>query len=127
MLQGKVWGQTEKLFCKNNVEFHRIEAKKGGYSSKHKHVSKFNAFYIEKGKLKIKIWKNDYDLVDETILQTGQLTVVKPGEFHAFEAIEDTVAYEIYWVELRENDIVRENVGGTEEFHPAPKSEPGQL
>ena len=30
-IQGKVWGQTQPLFLKNNVEIHRIEAKQGGY------------------------------------------------------------------------------------------------
>ena len=38
--QGKVWGQTQPLFNKNNVEIHRIETNKGGYCSKHKHEFK---------------------------------------------------------------------------------------
>jgi hypothetical protein len=29
-----------------------------------------------------------------------------------FESLEDSVVYEIYWVSLNENDIVRENHGG---------------
>jgi quercetin dioxygenase-like cupin family protein len=37
--------------------YFKIEANKSRYCSKHKHDFKFNAFYIEKGKLKIKIWK----------------------------------------------------------------------
>ena len=35
--QGKVWGGTQLLFSKNNVEIHRIETVSGGYCSKHKH------------------------------------------------------------------------------------------
>lgn len=112
MKEGKVWGSTESLFNKNNVEFHRIEAKKGGYSSKHKHLHKHNAFYIEKGKLLIKVWKQDYPLVDETIIKTGEMTVVKPDDYHQFEALEDTIAYEIYWTELHSGDIIREDHGG---------------
>jgi quercetin dioxygenase-like cupin family protein len=111
-IQGKVWGETECLFFKNNVEIHRIEAKKGGYSSKHKHKHKFNAFFIEKGKMKISIWKSDYDLVDETIITDKQMSVVKPDDFHKFEALEDTVAYEIYWTEMQQDDIVRKDHGG---------------
>lgn len=111
-IQGKVWGNTSPLFCKNNVEIHRIEAKKGGFCSKHKHEYKYNAFYIESGKLKITSWKNDYDLIDKTVISTGQITTCPPQEYHMFEALEDTVAYEIYWVELNEKDIVRENCGG---------------
>lgn len=111
-IQGKIWGQTQLLFLKNNVEINRIVVKKGGFCSKHKHNYKFNAFLVESGKLKIRIWKNDYDLVDETILLNQELTIVKPQEYHMFEAIEDTVAYEIYWVELISNDIDRSNCGG---------------
>ena len=92
---------------------HRIEVKKGGFCSKHKHIHKFNAFYIEKGKLKLTIFKNDYDLVDETIVQTGQIATAKPGEYHMFEALENTICYEIYWVELNHSDIERETVGGS--------------
>ena len=110
--QGKVWGKTQDIFKNNNFELHRIETKKGGYCSKHQHKHKFNAFYIEKGKLKITIYETDYDLVDETIVSTGELTIAKPGTYNNFEALEDTICYEIYWVELDLNDIERENVGG---------------
>ena len=40
------------------------------------------------------------------------MSVVKPGEYHKFEALEDTIAYEIYWIELNPDDIVRETCGG---------------
>lgn len=109
---GKVWGNTKNIFCKNNVEVHRIEAQKGGYSSKHKHNYKYNAFFVERGRLKITVWKNDYDLVDETIISDQEMSTVRPTEYHKFEAIEDTVAYEIYWTEIDEEDIVRQNCGG---------------
>jgi quercetin dioxygenase-like cupin family protein len=111
-IQGKVWGSTKALFNKNNVEIHRIKTLSGGYCSKHKHNHKYNLFYVESGKLKITVWKNDYDLIDETVISTGELTTVKPGEYHKFEALEDTVAYEIYWVTLSDSDIDREDHGG---------------
>ena len=110
--QGKVWGLTQEIIKNSNFELHRIEAKKGGYSSKHMHVHKINAFYVEKGKMKITIYETDYDLVDETIIGPGDLSVVKPGKYHMFEALEDTICYEVYWVDLNHNDIKRENVGG---------------
>ena len=111
-IQGKVWGLTQEVFKNNNFEIHRIEIKKGGYCSKHIHIHKFNAFYIEKGKLKISIYQTDYDLVDDTIANTGDLSIVKPGKYHEFEALEDTICYEIYWVELDHSDINRETIGG---------------
>ena len=59
----------------------------------------------------IRVWQNDYDLVDETILGPGEYTKVKPGVHHQFECLEDSVAYELYWAEFPEKDIVRESVG----------------
>ena len=118
-LQGKVWGSTSPLFCKNNVEIHRIEGNKGGYCSFHCHKHKFNRFFIESGVLKITVQK-DYGsgvLDDVTIIEAGQQTTVSPGQFHKFEVIEDCVAYEIYWVELDQGDIDRLTVGGMEVPH----------
>ena len=114
-IQGKVWGFTQPLILKNNVEIHRIEAKEGGFCSKHKHNYKYNAFFVERGALKITIWKNDYELVDETIIKDQQMSTVKPQEYHMFEALEDTTAYEIYWTEISADDIDRENCGGQNE------------
>ena len=111
-IQGKVWGNTSEIFNKNNTEIHRIECVKGGYCSKHKHVHKHNMFFVESGKISIKIWKNDYDLVDETILNEKESTVVKPGEYHSFISLEDSVVYEIYWTSLSSCDIERKSVGG---------------
>ena len=111
-VQGKVWGKTQDIFKNCNFELHRIEIKKGAYCSTHQHEHKFNAFYIEKGKLKLTVYETDYDLVDETIVSKGELTTAKPGTYHKFEALEDTICYEIYWVELNHNDIKRKDVGG---------------
>ncbi len=111
-IQGKIWGKTQEIFKNSNFELHRIAAKKGGFSSVHKHTCKFNAFYVEKGSMKITVYENDYDLIDESIISTNEMTIVKPGKYHMFEALEDTVCYEIYWVELNYQDIVRKGVGG---------------
>jgi mannose-6-phosphate isomerase-like protein (cupin superfamily) len=110
--QGKVWGSTQCIFSTNNVEVHRIDIHNRGYCSKHKHNTKYNAFFIEHGELLITTWKNDYDLVDVTNIKDEEMTVVKPGEYHMFEALTPTVAYEIYWSESTPEDIVRETCGG---------------
>jgi mannose-6-phosphate isomerase-like protein (cupin superfamily) len=111
MKAGKVWGQTELLEANGVLEFHRIKAKAGGVCSKHKHKFKWNGFFVESGKMIIRVWKKNYDLVDETILEPGQYTKVAPGEYHQFEAIEDTIAFELYLAEFDHNDIERESVG----------------
>ena len=52
-ISGKIWGQTELVFANSNIEFHRIDIKKGGTCSKHKHNYKFNGFYCMAGQLLI--------------------------------------------------------------------------
>jgi len=111
MIEGKVWGNTKLIEANSSLEFHRIDIKKGGSCSKHKHKYKWNGFYVVSGQLAVKVWKNNYDLVDETILQSDQWTRVAPGEFHQFEALEDTVAFELYWANFEHDDIERESVG----------------
>ena len=111
MIHGKIWGNTECIFNKNNVSVHRIEAKKGYMCSKHYHLHKHNMFYVETGKLKIEVWQKDYDLVDTTTITDGQSTSVFPGLQHRFSALEDTIAFEIYFVELNNNDIIRVDSG----------------
>lgn len=109
---GKVWGQTSIIFSANNVQVSRIVGKLGGFCSKHHHENKFNMFWVESGKLLIKSWM-DYSLIDETTLLPTQQCIIPPRIPHMFEVLEDnTIAYEIYWVELDQKDIQRENVGG---------------
>ena len=111
MKAGKVWGTTELIEANGALEFHRIEMEAGGVCSKHLHRYKWNGFYVESGKMLVRVWQRDYDLIDETIVGPGQYTKVKPGLYHQFECLESGVAYELYWAEFNHNDIVRESVG----------------
>ena len=55
----------------------------------------------------VRVWQEDQGLVDETVLEAGDFTQVKPGKVHQFEGIEDGVAFELYWAEFNHNDIVK--------------------
>lgn len=113
MINGKVWGETKLLFKNDNFELHRINIKANSHCSKHMHRFKHNMFYVEFGTLKVKVWKNDYDLVDETILTSGDIMDVAPGEYHQFETIDCiTTAFEIYYSEPISGDILRDTCGG---------------
>lgn len=116
IIRGKIWGSTSTIFYKNNVKIARITIKKGGYCSTHEHLHMNNMFYVEKGKLEVLIYRKDANetIEDKTILEPGNMTYVEPLVDHCFRALEDSVAFEIYWVELNENDINRKNVGGIE-------------
>lgn len=111
-VNGKVWGTSSKLFSRNNVEVHRISGLKGGKSSIHCHHSKKSFFFVESGSIAVHVEKTSYELVDRTVLFPEQSMTIQPKEFHWFEVLEDeTVAYEIYWVEIDPDDIERRNCG----------------
>jgi len=116
--QGKVWGHTSLILSKNNTSIHRIAVNPGGYCSVHKHDHKHNMFFIESGELTVRVWKNDYDLVDVTTLEAGDSVSIAPGEYHQFENTSgfEAIVYEIYWTELDEGDISRKSVGGLNEI-----------
>jgi hypothetical protein len=59
----------------------------------------------------VRVRKNNYDFVDETVLKAGDYTKVAPWEYHQFEAVTDWVAFELYWAEFDHDDIARETVG----------------
>ena len=109
---GKVWGQTEAILQTPVVEFHRICVKEGYRCSTHKHLHKWNGFYVESGELEIHVIKNDYELTDITTLSAGDFGKVKPGEFHFFVCTKDAVAFELYYPELLSEDIERADTGG---------------
>ena len=109
---GKVWGATELIHANGVLEFHRIEYRAGYKCSEHWHKTKWNGFYVESGRMLVRVWQDDQGgLVDETVLEAGDFTQVKPGKVHQFEGIEDGVAFELYWAEFDHNDIERRTIG----------------
>ena len=84
MKAGKIWGQTELIHANGVLEFHRIEFKKGFKCSEHEHKFKWNGFFVESGKMIVRVWQDDQEgLVDETIL--------KPGDGHFRNVSFDTI------------------------------------
>ena len=110
-IAGKIWGQTELIHKNGVLEFHRIDYKAGYKCSEHKHNFKWNGFFVESGKMLVRTWQDDQGLLDETILNAGDFTQVKPGKFHQFEGLEDGVAFELYWAEFNHDDIQRRTSG----------------
>ena len=67
-IAGKIWGQTELIHKNGVLEFHRIDYKAGYKCSEHEHKYKWNGFFVESGKMLVRVWQDDQGLVDETIL-----------------------------------------------------------
>ena len=108
-MQGKCWGKTRCVLMNDFCELHHVFAKKGGVCSKHYHKFKSNLFLVIKGKLLVKVWKND--MIDEVILTDGEYTSVSANDYHLFEALEDTEFIENYTPVGIGNDIIRETQG----------------
>ena len=74
MKSGKIWGQTELIHANGVLEFHRIEFKEGYKCSEHAHAHKWNGFYVESGRMLVRVWQDEDQegLVDETILYSGK-------------------------------------------------------
>ena len=109
----KLWGMTEQVFRNRSVEVQRIEVKKGGYCSIHRHRHKSNQFYIESGKLRVTVFGEQGRPPEITTLDPGASLTVAAGAVHRFEALEDTVAFEIYaGHNVDPGDIVRYSEGG---------------
>jgi len=115
-VSGKVWGKTKCLFSNGTSEFHIINAVKGGYCSKHKHLSKHNRFFVLSGQLEIITYTQTGE--DKVVIGPGEFTDVPPAVFHKFVALTDVECLEIYWIDTingNGNDIVREDIGGKSE------------
>lgn len=111
--QGKIWGDTRLVFARNDIEVHFLHVKEGSYCSKHCHDAKWNRFLVITGKLKVMQYPEGSDGPDDFImLKRSEITDIPPKVWHRFEAVEDVVALEIYWVVLEAGDIVRQDHGG---------------
>lgn len=120
-LSGKIWGQTLDIVTNSFVSCHRAEIKQGFCCSRHKHVGRTNAFFVESGRVRIRVYQPN-GLEDETILCAGQKTEVPPGLEHRFEALSDCVVFELYWpTPMSSIDIVRDadSLGGRLDASPA--------
>lgn len=107
---GKIWGLTTLIEANPFLSLHRAEIKAGGFSSKHLHATKANGFYVERGILKVVIYRDG--LEDITVLRAGDYTAIDAGIEHRFECVEPCVLFELYWPAFNHNDITRADQGG---------------
>jgi len=112
MKKKKIWGYTQEIFNNSLFELHRLEFNEGYNCSEHLHKFKFNAFFVESGKLLVRVWDNkDDSSYEEITLHPGDFYKVEPGHYHQFEGIKSGVAFEIYWSEYSSDDIERRKEG----------------
>jgi len=112
----KDWGKDHFVFNNSSTIIRRLEINKGGLSTFgkfHRHRHKYNRFFVESGQIKVieLIRNGETEKERVNIIGDGQpyrKYDVFPGIRHRFEALEDSIVYEIYWVFCDGDDIVRE-------------------
>jgi quercetin dioxygenase-like cupin family protein len=102
----KDWGFTSEIFTHDNISIHRIEVVRKGTCSKHCHQYKYNKFFVESGNIIVYRWEKEKKI--GTLLQAGNTIDIAPNIYHQFEALEDSVVYEIYYTKINNEDIIRE-------------------
>lgn len=113
VISGKIWGTTEAVLATPAVELHRLTVKPRHQCSMHRHLRKWNAFYVISGRLLIDVEKADYALTDTTELGPGMSMAVPPGEYHRFRTEgEPCEALELYYLAPLSEDIERRDHGG---------------
>ena len=112
----KAWGSSYHVYRDRFLEVISIEARLGGYSSRHRHNHKSNAFLVARGALRITLYEGE-DRMDRVITVCNGPFVIPAGLDHRFLSLEDgTLAYEFYAAlpghVVDEFDIVRSDRGG---------------
>ena len=61
----------------------------------HYHLYKEEIIYIIKGKVRIYYWLPEKPEIENVIVEAGDLITINPKLGHAYQAIEDTLAFEV--------------------------------
>lgn len=114
-MEEKVWGTKHRIFMNDYCIVDRLYIKKGGFSSLHYHMNKWNRFFVEKGILQLNIeGKGNYKVGPG---ETYKIFDLRPGIPHQFRALESVICTEICYCEdlnhkVHDEDIIRLTVGG---------------
>lgn len=103
----KVWGERWVIHEDSTHTTNLLRLKKGYRCSWHKHRTKWNLFVVVQGRVGI------VTVDGETLLGPGEEFTVAPGEMHEFHVHEDGCMIEEMFVLYDDNDIERDNVGGS--------------
>jgi len=86
----EIWIANNPLYCGKILEI-----RKGRRCSLHYHKLKTESFYLQKGRLKIRVKESvESDRLDEFEIAPGACVDVWPGLIHQMEALEDSELFE---------------------------------
>jgi len=106
----KIWGERWLIRQDSTHAVSYLKIHKGYRCSWHVHEEKYNLFVVLKGTLKVIV--EELGQKRRVLLCPGECLTIKPGQWHEFQGHTDTEVIEEMYVEYRESDIKREEVGG---------------
>lgn len=105
----KIWGERWVIRQDSTHAVSYLKVKEGYRCSWHQHSTKYNLFVVLEGRLRLIIEEMGERSVIE--LQSGESFVIKPGQWHEFQAVKESRVIEEMYVEYDEGDIHREKLG----------------
>ena len=111
MREQKVWGERWQIRRDTASETTFLDLNAGFRCSWHRHITKYNLFVVLRGRIKLIVEEMEKRAVIE--LRAGETFQTRPGQWHEFQVVEDSMVIEVMYVEYDEGDIERENQGGT--------------
>ncbi len=107
----KTWGEKYEVFKNDLCEVSVLYLQPRQRCSWHKHVSKFNLFYVIEGELYIKL--DNGVSVETAELRERDSFTTPPGQYHEFQTRDKpAVITEVMYVTYDADDIQREELGG---------------
>jgi len=107
----KTWGEKWTIFQNDLCEVSVLYLKPKQRCSWHYHKTKYNLFFVVRGKLIVKL--DDGVGVGSSDVLENQIFTTRPGEPHEFRtAKKKTIIIEVMFVKYDPEDIFRESQGG---------------
>lgn len=106
----KIWGERWLVRKDSTHAVSGLLIKAGYRCSWHVHETKFNIFVVLRGQIRLII--SEMGKRVPVVLKAGESFVIKPGQWHEFQGVEDAIVIEEMFVKYDESDITREIVGG---------------
>lgn len=92
------WGSARELYRDERVELTRIFLRYGGYSSRHKHQDRVNAFLVVHGRLAVLCYQGEQPDCRILTAEDGLYRVDAGVEHRILALLEETIAYEFYYI-----------------------------
>lgn len=113
----KLWGVTRLVFKDDTHEVWHASPRAGGFSSRHRHLTMPNKFYVVSGTLHVEVYSekpgHGIDPLHVVTIAAGQEWTAPAGEWHRFIAQTDVELVEVYWTHITQDGYIeRTDMGG---------------